>query len=168
MLGVTLLNRLPTGMTLSPAEEALLHHARAMLSNVEKIAFELSEYIRGIRGRVRLPANLSAIVEFLPEDLQTFFELHNLLRFDLQERPSAGVVHGIEDGVADIGICSADGAMRALEMFPYRRDHLVIGVHVDHPLSRCSSVHFADKPRISKKAPYHAASNSTAYRLTIN
>jgi DNA-binding transcriptional LysR family regulator len=143
-LGVTLLNRLPTGMTLTPAGESLLHHARAMLRNVQNIAVELSEYSHGIRGHVRLLANLSAIVEFLPEDLQTFLKLHNLLRFDLQERPSAGVVRGIEDGVADIGICSADTAMRALESLPYRRDHLVIIARVDHPLARCSSIHFAD------------------------
>jgi DNA-binding transcriptional LysR family regulator len=157
-LGVTLLNRLPTGMTLSPAGESLLHHARTMLRNVEEIAAELSEYARGIRGHVRLLANLSAIVEFLPEGLQAFFELHNLLRFDLQERPSAGVVRGIEDGVADIGICSADAAMRELETLPYRRDHLAVVVRVDHPLARCSSVHFADTLDFDHIA-LHAASS---------
>jgi DNA-binding transcriptional LysR family regulator len=42
-LGVKLSEGLPTGMSLSPAGESLLHHARAMLLNTEKIAIELSE-----------------------------------------------------------------------------------------------------------------------------
>src|SRR6195952_5911882 len=90
--GVTLFKRLSKGMALTPAGEALLHHARVTLLNVEKIAVELSEYSHGVRGHVRMLANLSAIVQFLPEDLQAFFNAHELLRVDLQERPSGQVV----------------------------------------------------------------------------
>src|SRR5882724_5732627 len=64
--GVTLFRRLSKGMALTPAGEALLHHARVTLLNVEKIAVELSEYSHGVRGHVRMLANLSAIVQFLP------------------------------------------------------------------------------------------------------
>jgi hypothetical protein len=42
------------GMALTPAGEALLHHARLTLLNVEKIAVELSEYSHGVRGHVRM------------------------------------------------------------------------------------------------------------------
>jgi DNA-binding transcriptional LysR family regulator len=143
-LHVALFVRHPTGMVLTPAGEWLLHHARLMLLNVEKIAVELSEYAQGVRGHVRMLANLSAIVEFLPEDLSRFFQTHDLLRFDLHERPSAEVVRGIEDGVADLGICANIVETRGLEAFPYRRDHLVIVVRADHPLAKRSSIHFAD------------------------
>ena len=40
--GVTLFKRLAKGMALTPAGEALLHHARVTLLNVEKIAVELA------------------------------------------------------------------------------------------------------------------------------
>src|SRR6201997_5858013 len=50
--GVTLFRRLSKGMALTPAGEALLHHARVTLLNVEKIAVELSEYSQGARGHV--------------------------------------------------------------------------------------------------------------------
>jgi DNA-binding transcriptional LysR family regulator len=143
-LRVALFVRHPTGMALTPAGELLLHHARLMLLNVEKIAVELSEYAQGVRGHVRMLANLSAIVEFLPEDLPSFCRAHDLLRFDLQEKPSAEVVRGIEDGVADIGICANIVETRGLETFPYRRDHLVIVVRADHPLAALSSIHFVD------------------------
>src|SRR5260221_1323694 len=124
--GVTLFKRLAKGMALTPAGEALLHHARLTLLNVEKIAVELSEYSQGVRGHVRMLANLSAIVQFLPEDLSAFFAAHDLLRVDLQERPSGQVVSGIEEGAAEIGICSGATETRALETFHYRTDHLVL------------------------------------------
>jgi hypothetical protein len=37
-----------------------------MLTSVEKTGTELDEYRMGIRGHIRVLANVSAIVEFLP------------------------------------------------------------------------------------------------------
>jgi DNA-binding transcriptional LysR family regulator len=142
--GVTLFRRLSKGMALTPAGEALLHHARVMLLNVEKIAVELSEYSQGVRGHVRMLANLSAIVQFLPEDLSSFFGVHQLLRIDLQERPSGQVVRGIEEGAAEIGICSGEAETRSLEAFHYRYDNLVVVVRSDHPLAGRETLSYAD------------------------
>lgn len=141
---VTLFRRLSKGMALTPAGEALLHHARVTLLNVEKIAVELSEYSQGVRGHVRMLANLSAIVQFLPEDLSSFFGVHQLLRIDLQERPSGQVVRGIEEGAAEIGICSGEAETRSLEAFHYRYDNLVVVVRSDHPLAGRETLSYAD------------------------
>src|SRR5260221_8016284 len=100
--GVTLFKRLAKGMALTPAGEALLHHARLTLLNVEKIAVELTEYSQGVRGHVRMFANPSAIVQFLPEDLSAFFGAHEFLRVDLQERPSGQVVRGKSKGTLEL------------------------------------------------------------------
>src|SRR5262249_19875541 len=97
-LHVTLFERHPSGMSLTSAGEALLHHAWIMLLNLEKIAVEFTDYAQGVRGHVRMLANLSAIIEFLPDDLPSFLKQHSKLRFDLQERPSAEIIRGIEDG----------------------------------------------------------------------
>jgi DNA-binding transcriptional LysR family regulator len=142
--GVTLFKRLSKGMALTPAGEALLHHARVTLLNVEKIAVELSEYSHGVRGHVRMLANLSAIVEFLPEDLSSFFATHDLLRIDLQERPSGQVISGIEEGAAEIGICSGATETRGLEAFHYRYDNLVLVMRPEHPLAGCDGLFFID------------------------
>ncbi|MDH6263403.1 LysR family transcriptional regulator [Bradyrhizobium sp. BR13661] len=143
-LEVALFERHPTGMALTPAGQSLLHHARVTLLNVEKIAVDMAEHARGVRGHMRMLANLSSIVEFLPDDLPGFFRSHELVRLDLQERPSADVVRGVEEGVAEIGICSTDVSTRGLERFSYRSDRLVIVVRSDHPLTRVGEVSFAD------------------------
>jgi DNA-binding transcriptional LysR family regulator len=57
---------------LTPAGESLLHHARSVLFGLEKMQGELSEYADGVRGHVRVHASISAIVQFLPEDLGAF------------------------------------------------------------------------------------------------
>lgn len=143
-LQVALFERHPNGMTLTPAGESLLHHARVTLLNIEKIAVDMAEHAQGVRGHVRMLANLSSIVEFLPDDLPEFFRSYELVRLDLEERPSADVVRGVEEGVAEIGICSADVSTRGLERYSYRRDRLVVVVKSDHPLSTAAKVSFAD------------------------
>jgi DNA-binding transcriptional LysR family regulator len=174
-----LFERLSKGMGLTPAGEALLHHARVTLLNIEKIAAELSEYAQGVRGHVRMLANLSAIVQFLPEDLSIFFSAHDLLRIDLQERPSGQVVRGIEEGAAEIGICSGEADTRGLESFHYRYDNLVLVVRPDHPLAAREGLLFADTldydhiglhaaSSIYLMSQYAAAQAGKSMRLRIN
>lgn len=143
-LGIGLFVRNAKGMALTAAGETLLHHARRMLFDVEKIGLELGEHIQGVRGYVRMLANLSAIIQFLPEDLHDFVSNHEQVKIDLEERPSNGVVQGIVDGVADIGICSMDTDTQRLFSVPYRKDKLVVVMRSDHPLADRDQVAFAD------------------------
>ena len=177
--GVNLFTRMSKGMALTAAGETLLHHARVTLLNVEKIAAELSEYSSGIRGHVRMLANLSAIVQFLPEDLSRFFDAHQALRIDLQERPSGQVVRGIEEGLAEIGICSSEVETRGCETFHYRYDNLVLVTRDDHQLASHESLSFADTldfdhvglhaaSSIYLRSQYAAAQAGKSIRLRIH
>ncbi len=143
-LGSPLFLRQARGMQLTPAGETLLHHARRMLFNLEKIGLELGEHLQGVRGYVRMLANLSAIIQFLPEDLAAFSADHAQIKVDLEERPSGGVVQGLLDGVADLGICSGDSDTRDLHAVPYKRDQLVLVVRQGHPLAELPQVAFAE------------------------
>ncbi|USW02494.1 LysR family transcriptional regulator [Pseudomonas pergaminensis] len=144
VLGVTLFVRRAKGMDLTAAGETLLHHARQMLFNVEKMGLELGEHSHGVRGYVRMLANLSAIIQFLPEDLRGFSELHPEVKTDLEERPSKGVVQGVLDGVADLGICSSDTDIKGLPSVTYRRDKLVVLMPADHPLAERETLAFSE------------------------
>lgn len=144
VLGVSLFVRRAKGMDLTAAGETLLHHARQMLFNVEKMGLELGEHSHGVRGYVRMLANLSAIIQFLPEDLRDFSELHPEVKTDLEERPSNGVVQGVLDGVADLGICSSDTDTKGLPSVTYRHDKLVVLMPADHPLAARDTLAFVD------------------------
>jgi DNA-binding transcriptional LysR family regulator len=133
-LDVVLFTRSARGMQLTLAGESLLQHARRMLMAAASLSSELMEYQRGIRGHIRMLANLSAIVVYLPEALEQFFLAHPDLRIELEERPTAGVVRGIREGWAEIGVCSGDVELGDLAAIPFRRDHLVMLMRPDHPL----------------------------------
>jgi DNA-binding transcriptional LysR family regulator len=75
-LDTPLLYRHTRGVDLTPAGESLLHHARSVLFSLEKMQANC-EYAEGVRGHVRIHASISAIVQFLPEDLGDFTREHS-------------------------------------------------------------------------------------------
>ncbi|WP_295851712.1 LysR family transcriptional regulator [uncultured Xylophilus sp.] len=140
-----LLYRHSRGVRLTPAGENLLHHARAVLFGLEKMQGELSEYADGVRGHVRIHANISAIVQFLPEDLGAFVSRHGQVKIDLQEHLSADVAQAVREGAADIGIAhyaAGTGGTADLQSQPYRQDRLVLVVPQAHALSAHDAIDF--------------------------
>ena len=169
-LGCALLVREPRGMRPTPAGETLLHHTRRMLASAEQIALELAEHARGVRGFVRVLANLSAIVQFLPEDLQAFLAAQAGIGIDLEERPSGGVVAGVEEGAADLGICAGGTDTRSLVAHRYRSDRLVLVVPAGHPLAGRDAVALADTldhdhVGLHRESSIHATLRDEARRL---
>ena len=125
-LETPLLYRHTRGVDLTPAGESLLHHARSVLFSLEKMQGELSEYADGVRGHVRIHASISAIVQFLPEDLGAFVREHRQVKIDLEEHLSTEIVRAVQEGAADLGICNADvlASGHELQTLPYRRGPL--------------------------------------------
>jgi DNA-binding transcriptional LysR family regulator len=147
----SLLYRHSRGVTLTPAGESLLHHARTVLFGLERMQGELSEYADGVRGHVRMHANISAIFQFLPEDLGAFARAHSQIKIDLQEHLSSDVLHAVQEGAADLGICNMNMASGAgsngsitLASRPYRADNLVLVVPEVHTLSGLSAIDFEE------------------------
>jgi DNA-binding transcriptional LysR family regulator len=143
-LRVKLFVRQHRGMSLTPAGTILLRHVRIVIANLESMLLDLEGNADHISGKVTLLANPSSIVGFLPEDIQAFFGSHRQIRLELEERSSAEVVRGIEDGVADIGICSSGASTRALTTLPYRRDRLVVAIPAGHSLAAYDALAFVD------------------------
>jgi DNA-binding transcriptional LysR family regulator len=143
-LSAELFHRQANGMTLTSAGETMLRYSRNMLQNIESIGAELKEYARGIRGFVRVRANMGSIVQFLPDDLSRFLTVHPDIRVNLEERPSRAVVDDIERGCADIGICSSIIDCAQLQRVLYRRFRLALVVREDHPLAECQQVSIRD------------------------
>ena len=145
-LETPLLYRHTRGVDLTPAGESLLHHARSVMFSLEKMQGELSEYADGVRGHVRVHASISAIVQFLPEDLGAFVRAHGQVKIDLEEHLSTEVVRAVQEGTADLGICNTGmlAPGHDLQTRPYREDRLVLIVPRQHALANRASIAFAD------------------------
>ncbi|MBS0455492.1 MAG: LysR family transcriptional regulator [Proteobacteria bacterium] len=135
-LHTPLLYRHTRGVDLTPAGESLLHHARTVLYSLEKMQGELSEYADGVRGHVRVHANISAIVQYLPEDLGVFTREHEAIKIDLEEHLSSEVLRAVQEGAADLGICHAGEGTHELQTLPYRQDRLALVVPAGHALAK--------------------------------
>lgn len=143
-LDTPLLYRHTRGVDLTPAGQSLLHHARSVLFSLEKMQGELSEYAAGVRGHVRVHASISAIVQFLPEDLGAFTGRHPEVKIDLEEHLSTEVVRAVQEGAADLGICNTADGIGDLQSQPYRQDRLVLIVPRGHPLGEQDAIAFED------------------------
>ncbi|MCQ2029697.1 LysR family transcriptional regulator [Stutzerimonas zhaodongensis] len=143
-LGVNLLYRQPKGVELSPAGHALLHHARNLLDGLQQMDADLSEFSQGVKGHVRIHANTSAVIEFLPEDLSDFARLHPEVKIDLEERVSSDTLRALREGLTDIGIFAGHMPADDLQVFSYREDRLVLVTPRDHPLANHSDIALRD------------------------
>lgn len=143
-IGTPLLLRHRTGVTPTPAGEALLQHARMLLLNVEKMQVEMSEYAAGIRGHIHIYASISAIVEFLPDDVSAFMAHHDNIKVDIEERVSSQVIRVVEENSTAIGVCWDFVDTGDLQVIPYKTDHLTVVVHQDHPLAKLEKVSFEE------------------------
>jgi DNA-binding transcriptional LysR family regulator len=143
-LGVPLLIRDRRGVQLTPAGRALLHHARLVLRQMDRLHGEMGEYGKGLKGHVRLLSNTSALSEHLPELLSTFLAGHPGLSVDLEEKPSDEIVDAIRNDMYDLGVVSDAANLEGLEIFPFREDPLVLVVPRDHALAACPSIRLAE------------------------
>jgi len=143
-LGTPLLNRERQGVQPTPAGRTLVHHARLLLQQVERMRGELGEYADGLKGHVRLLSNTNALTEFLPEPLSDFLAGHPQVNIDLEERLSDEIVAAIADGKADIGIVAGTEDVSGLEVFPFRVDRFVLVASPTHALAERRELAFAD------------------------
>jgi DNA-binding transcriptional LysR family regulator len=145
-LGTRLLERRRHGVEPTPAGEAMLEHARAMLFSAQQAQQDLAALATGLRGQVRMLASASALAESLADDVAAFLRHpgHEGIRVLMEERTSPEIVRGVRDGQAAIGVCWDAADLSGLSVQPYRSDHLAVVVHADHPLAARPSLRFAD------------------------
>lgn len=143
-IGTPMLLRSKKGVVPTPAGQALLRHARQLLRSMERLQGELSEYAEGARGHVKILANVSSIIEFLPEELSDFMLENAHIHVDIEERFSPDVVRGVAEGQADLGVCRKSMVSGDLEFIDYRSDHLAVVVNGDHHLAGRTQIAFAE------------------------
>ena len=142
--GIALLERGRRGVEPTPAGQALLHHARLVIGQTERMRGELGEYARGLKGHVRLLANTAAASVHLPELLAAFLKTNPTVDIALDERPSPEVARAVAEGWADIGVAAGHADVSGLEVMPFRTDRLVLVTPCGHALAGRPHIAFAE------------------------
>lgn len=144
LIGLPLIERHTRGVSITPAGQTVLRHAQQIIGDVESMGAELSRFFAGVKGNVRVVANLSAIVQFLPEDVAAFQRLFPEVDIDLEEQHSPDVLRLVRERAADFGICNRSLGAEGLEQLPYRRDRLAVMLPSQHPKASARQLSLQD------------------------
>jgi DNA-binding transcriptional LysR family regulator len=146
-LGTSLFARSNRGIEATAAAFTLLHLARGAMKHFQDIELQMRDHSLGVRGSVRIFANVSAITQFLPGELSAFLAMYPGVQIRLQERISSVVLNAVADNVADLGIMNAAPMCDAIEVWPYHKDRLVLVVPAGHALADLPTVKVAEALR---------------------
>lgn len=135
VLGTPLLLRQRQGVEPTPAGHALLLHCRAVLGRIDHLSADMADYGEGVRGLVRLAANESAAIGYLPADIARFLNGSPAVKIDIQVQTSPAVIRMVLENACDIGIFTGDEPTADLRVLPYRDDQLVVVVPARHALA---------------------------------
>jgi DNA-binding transcriptional LysR family regulator len=142
--GTELLVRGGKGVELTAAGNSLAARAQVLLQHARQLEDELRRHASGTRGYVRVFANISAIVEFLPGALAAFAVKHPDIHVHLEEHVSAEIATAVTNNAADFGILSELPLAEDLVTVPFRNDELVLVAKPDDAIARRTAIAFAD------------------------
>ncbi|WP_109477617.1 LysR family transcriptional regulator [Paraburkholderia sp. C35] len=143
-LRTTLLTRHHKGVEPTAAGYALLNLSRRAVNYLDDIHKEMLDYASGTRGQVRVFSNISAITQFLSDDLATFLGDHPGVEIRLEERNSLVTLRSVAENAADVGIFTVEAHAEAVVTLPYEEDELSVVVRSDHALAGRKSVRFEE------------------------
>ncbi|SBW06814.1 Transcriptional regulator, LysR-family [uncultured Alphaproteobacteria bacterium] len=143
-LNAELLTRTNRGVVPTAAGLALLSLARRALRGLDDIPLQMKDFNEGVRGDVRVYANISSLSQFLPQDLKRFTAQHPQVNIHLDENVSTRTLRAVAENAADIGIFTFGDHSAPLEILNYRRDRLALLVPGGHPLRVRTGVRFVE------------------------
>jgi molybdate transport repressor ModE-like protein len=124
-VGTRLLDRSKAGAALTVAGRALARRAHRVLAELDALHVEMADFGTGLRGRVRVLCNTSAMSEVLPHRLGRFLVEHPDIDVELAERSSDVVLEALRRGAADVGIVADHVDTEGLAVHAWVADELV-------------------------------------------
>jgi DNA-binding transcriptional LysR family regulator len=177
-VGIALLVRVPGGgIEPTPAGLAMAAHIKEILRQLDRMSGELRDFKDGLKGHVRLYANVSAMSQQLPRDLADLARRFPDIKLEVHEARSAEILTAVQLGKADVGIVVEEHEFAGLIFAPYRTDTLGVVIPNDHPV-HAESVDIADllgydfvgfdnNAAITRRLEAFASSLGTPLRLRV-
>ena len=138
-----LLVRSPRGITLTEAGKLVLARGERIDDELQALLREVQSEAGEVRGTVRLYANMSAVIGFLPERLQRFMAAHPAVTVSLHEEDTRDVLRACLDDRADVGVGVDVPLPAGLDAWRFATDPLQVVVPAGHPLAQRKKISFA-------------------------
>jgi DNA-binding transcriptional LysR family regulator len=141
-LGVTLFERLPRGVELTPFGQSLLRHAESIHVQVQDALGELEGLRGGAIGEVKLGAGPAWLRRHLPLAIARAIEANPGIRIHVTGGFDDALLRALRRGELDFVVAEMPSADRArdLRLMPLTSDDLGVCCRPDHPLAKRKSV----------------------------
>src|SRR5580700_1613600 len=140
-LGFTLLTRTRRRVELTPAGEAFLRAARALLSELDGAVATARRIDAGQTGRLRVGFVGSALLSIVPGTVERFRSSRPGVAIELRERSTVDQLRAVAAGVIDVGLVRPpiedEAGLRAETVL---RERTVAALPVGHPLAALQRV----------------------------
>ncbi|MGH0677167.1 LysR family transcriptional regulator [Bacillus luti] len=156
--GFQLLSRNKTGIRLTENGNRVLTHVREIVNHNERLKQAVAE-INGIEaGTLRIGTFTSVSTHWLPAIIHRFHLEHPRIEIKLMEGDYGTIETWIQQGVIDLGFMSLPSSSH-LESIPLRKDRMLCVLPKDHPLSKQSTIRYAQL----EKVPFIMPASSCGY-----
>ncbi|MBW4436442.1 MAG: transcriptional regulator CynR [Pleurocapsa minor GSE-CHR-MK-17-07R] len=143
-VGAVLLERSKRGVRLTPAGEALCHHARRIMLEVEQAGIALKE-LEGLgRGDLRVGVVQTVNDYLIPALVSAFAHDYPHIRLMIEELSSDDIEDRLISGDLQLGLSFIPAASPAIDAEPLFEEELVLIIRRDHPFAGRDSVAVAD------------------------
>ncbi|WP_274558486.1 LysR family transcriptional regulator [Streptomyces spiramyceticus] len=147
-LGVPLLEAHGRRVRLTDAAHLVLRHAEAVFAQLERADAELTGYVQGEAGEVRVGAFSTAVPALVVPAVQRLRTTHPALEVRVREAEAAEAYELLAGGVVDLALSLAAHAPTArdpkLARFPLLADPLDVALPAGHPLAAAPGLRLAD------------------------
>ncbi|MEV6399023.1 LysR family transcriptional regulator [Streptomyces sp. NPDC051907] len=147
-LGVQLLEAQGRRVRLTDAAQLVLRHAEAVFAQLERADAELTEYLRGEAGEVRVGAFSTAVPALVVPAVQALRTAHPGLEVRVREAEAAQAYELLSNGDVDVALSLAAHAPTARDArfsrFPLLADPLDVALPAGHPLAAAADLRLSD------------------------
>ncbi|WP_328677807.1 LysR family transcriptional regulator [Streptomyces sp. NBC_00322] len=147
-LGVPLLEAQGRRVRLTDAAHLVLRHAEAVFAQLERADAELTDYLRGEAGEVRVGAFSTAVPALVVPAVRELRQAHPSLEVRVREAEAAEAYELLLSGDVDVALSLAAHAPTARDpkfsRFPLLADPLDVALPAGHPLASAAGLRLAD------------------------
>jgi DNA-binding transcriptional LysR family regulator len=142
--GASLFVRSSRGIALTEAGQIAFARGTQIDEDLQSLVREVQARSGQVCGTLRLFANHSTVVGFLPERLRAFCATYPLVEVALQERVTEEVVRACLDDRADVGVGVAMNVPGGLESWHFANDPLMVVLPPGHELAKRRALRFSE------------------------
>jgi DNA-binding transcriptional LysR family regulator len=141
-LGVALFVRSPRGIELTNAGRVVFDRGLQIDQDIQLLKRDVQASDGVVNGTVRLSANMSSIIGYLPERLKSYTATFPHVTLALSEADTKDVIRACLDDRADVGVCVKADAPAGLDAWYFASDPLLVVVPAGHALASEQAIRY--------------------------